>query len=170
MLLMEKSNMKIFNGFTMVELLIATAIVVIVSAIGIFSWNRFAANNNLRAAAGQIEADLMLLKQTGKQLNLITPTTYTITFDLDNNNYTMFRGGLPIGSKTPSSFARDIRISSVSLALVGTITGGSATISGQARGTLNPASGSIVLSNNLGSTATITYNVTGKTYVTYIIR
>jgi prepilin-type N-terminal cleavage/methylation domain-containing protein len=161
---MGKSDMRRLSGFSLVELLIAMSILATISAIGVFSWNRFTANSNLRAATAEIQGDLMLLKQKAKS---DTGTTYTITFDLDNNNYTMT--GMP-GTKTPSSFAPDISIPETDLSGVGPVTTGTSTITGQTRGTFLPTSGHIHLTNSRLSTATITYNVTGRAYVTYVMQ
>jgi prepilin-type N-terminal cleavage/methylation domain-containing protein len=169
MLLMGKSNMQKRRGFSIIELLIVMVILAITSAIGVFSWNRFTANSNLRAATAEVEADLMLLKQKAKS---DTGNTYATIYDLDGNRYAMTKTDAmgivtTIGTKTPSSFAPDIKISEIGLALVGTFTSGSATITCEKRSTLSPINGHITLSNDRGSTAIITYNVTGRTYVTY---
>jgi prepilin-type N-terminal cleavage/methylation domain-containing protein len=153
---MGKSDMRRIRGFSLVELMIVIAILAVMSAIAVFSWARFTANSNLRAATADMEADLMLMKEKARS---DTANSYSITFNLAANNYTM----TGTGSKTPASFAPDIKITSVD-----GINSGSTTITFQKRGILSP--GSIVLSNKRASKATITYNITGRTYVTYAMQ
>jgi prepilin-type N-terminal cleavage/methylation domain-containing protein len=166
---MGKNNMQRHKGFTMIEVLIVIAIIGILAAITNFAWHRLVFNTNLRAAAREIEADLKLIKERARA-DSSSGTVYSITFNLGANNYSMIGS---TGTKSPTAFASDIRITSMVDGAGNNITSGTQTITCLARGTFrddtsaNPASGSLTLTNQRGSTATITFNATGRTYVSF---
>ncbi len=156
-------NKNVSRGFTIVELLIVIAIIGIIAMVASFAWRGYVNNTNLRTAAREIVSDFSLMKgraasasQTGLE------TTYTIVFDTAAQTYTLnatTTNGTVGETKLLSSFGPGIRIDSLAL-------GGSDTVTFEARGTLNPNVGSIVLTNG-SSKATITFNITGKTYVKF---
>lgn len=150
--------MKHPKGFSLVELMIVIALMGIIATIGSFSWNKYTTNANLRAAARDVASDFFVTREKAVSESV----RYRITFDVTNNNYTIERGtitGSPytvIETKTPASLARDITLQSANF-------GGA--VSFQARGTVD--AGNVVLSNSRGSTAKITVNMTGRTYVEF---
>jgi prepilin-type N-terminal cleavage/methylation domain-containing protein len=147
------------RGFTLVEAIIVIFIISIVAAVAIPEWRKMAVNAELKAAARDLIADFSSLKQKAMSENI----AYKITFNdaEDTNSYTIQqKGGATIQIKTPGIFGA-IRIFKAAF-------GSGKTITFQTRGTSSPA-GSVVLVNNRNSTATITVNFAGRTYVRFDI-
>jgi len=139
------------RGLTVTELIITLALIAIVGAIAMPSFNRMTVNGNLRSAARDIQGRIAYLKGRAMADN----TQYTFTFDVANNRYRS--SDMKADEwKYASSFGQSIRITSVSF-------GGGSTVALETRGTLAQA-GNIVLANSRGSTATITCNLSGRTY------
>jgi Tfp pilus assembly protein PilE len=141
------------------ELMIVIIIIGIVAGIAYPSFNRMTVNGNLRTAAREIMSDIASLKEGGMAHN----TQYSMIFNTGTNSYTIPR--LPDGAlitKTPSSFGQGIR-------LTGAAFGSGSTIAFLTRGTLQQP-GNIVLTNSRGSTATITCNISGRTYVQFAMQ
>ncbi len=114
---------------------------------------RFAENGNLRSATRDITTDVVIMKETALTRN----TQCQITFNTGTNNYTLTT---PDGNlvKTPTAFSQDIVLTNANFA-------GGPTMTFQPRGTATM--GTITLQNNRGSTATITVNITGRTYAQF---
>jgi type II secretion system protein H len=139
------------KGFTLVELIIVLALLAIVAAIASPSFQRMAINAGLRSAAKDIMSDFANLKARAVAEN----TPFQITFDMANNNYTF--PGLA-NPKSPRAFGN--------ISITGVNFGGGSTINFQTRGTA--AAGTVTLKENgRNSTATITVNITGRTWVAY---
>jgi prepilin-type N-terminal cleavage/methylation domain-containing protein len=143
------------KGFSLIELLIVLVIVGAVASIGSFAWQSYANNAHLRTAARELTSDIIFMKQNAGSA---ADTTHTIVFDKTANTYTM--NWTKVQTKAMADFGQGVAIYS--------LPGGGAayTLTFLKRGTLSPASGSIVLKSG-PSTARITFNVTGKTYVTF---
>ena len=144
------------KGFTLVEAIIVIFIISIVTAIAIPQFQKMATNANLRAAARDLVADFSSLKQRAMSENM----TYKITFNdaEDINNYAIQqKEGATIQIKTPALFG-GIRIFSASF-------GRGKTINFHTRGTAS--AGHVVLVDERNSTATITVNFAGRTYVRF---
>ena len=143
------------RGFTIVELIIAIVILAILIMIAIPSFQRLAINGNLKTAARDLIADFNALREKAMAEN----QQYDLTFNVGGNTYTVSpASGLPNGVKSPASVASDIHLDpATSLA----------TVSFYTRGTLSQA-GSVVLRNSRNSTATITCNLSGRTYVQFV--
>jgi len=141
------------KGFTLIEGVVAVSILLVVLAIAYPIFQRYAINGNLKAAARDIMSDIANLKQRAMTEN----TTFSIVFNATNNNYTIQRAGVTIQTKTPTYFASDITITST--------TYGGSTINFQTRGTTT--AGTLNLRNSRASTAAITTNLTGRTYVQF---
>jgi prepilin-type N-terminal cleavage/methylation domain-containing protein len=156
------------KGFTLVELMIVVCLLAFISAIGGLLLHNYTLNRNLRTAARDIVSDFAIFKERAVSENI----TYQIAFD------TTLPGSYTIQSvvnavvtnlttKRPSSFGSGIRIISATFG-----PGASQTVIFSPRGTVSPLGGvldGVVLQNSRNSQATITVNLTGRTYVTFII-
>jgi type II secretion system protein H len=151
---MGKSKMQLRKGFTIVELMVVIAIIGIMATVASFAWQRYVNNTNLRTAARELAADINSMKAKAVSK---TDTDYTIDFDTAANTYTL--NGTTVQTKLLTSFGQGIRITEAT----------TPTITCQKRGTLSPL-GHVILSNNRGSNATIKFNITGKTHVTFGMR
>jgi prepilin-type N-terminal cleavage/methylation domain-containing protein len=161
--------MKRRKGFTLVELMVVIFILAIISAIGGLTLHNYTLNRNLRTAARDIASDFAIYKERAVSDNI----TYQIAFN------TALPGSYTIQSvvnavvtnlttKSPSSFGSDIRIISVTFGA-----GASQTVIFSPRGTVSPLGNAVldgvVLQNSRNSRATITVNLTGRTYATFNI-
>ncbi len=155
------------KGFTLVELMITVAIIGIMTLIAVPAFQRHAINANLKSAARDIASDFLLLKGRAVSEN----TEYQIDFDATNDNYeikrwdtgtSVFVSLAPAQVKGVKNFGEDINITS---AVFGA--GNKATF--KTRGTVTPL-GTVQLTNSRNSTATITVNITGRTYVSFIMQ
>ncbi len=142
------------RGFTLIELIITVVILGILILIAIPSFQRMSINGNLKSAARDLIADINALREKAMAEN----TTFDLTFNVGSNTYTVApASGLPNGGKTPASIAKDIQLTPATT--FGTVTF-------YTRGTLSQA-GSVFLTNSRGSTAQITCNLSGRTYVQF---
>ena len=161
--------MKRRKGFTLVELVVVIFILAIISAIGGLVLHNYTLNRNLRTAARDIASDFAIYKERAVSDNI----TYQIAFN------TALPGSYTIQSvvnavvtnlttKSPSSFGSDVRIISATFGA-----GASQTVIFSPRGTVSPLGNAVldgvVLQNSRNSQATITVNLTGRTYATFNI-
>jgi prepilin-type N-terminal cleavage/methylation domain-containing protein len=146
------------RGFTLIELIITIAIMAILVAVAFPNFQRIVANGNLKTAARDLVADFNSLKESAIAEN----REYILTFPGGNAyEYTApAAGGNPAVDviKRPSDISRDITGLAPSAGLVA--------VNFRTRGTIDPP-GNIVLTNRLGSTATITFNISGRTNVQF---
>jgi prepilin-type N-terminal cleavage/methylation domain-containing protein len=154
-------KMKTNKGFSLIELMIVIAIIGIVASISSFAWQRYVSNSNLRTAARTLVTDINTMKQ-GAVSKL--DTTFTIDFNKTANTYTLT--GTTVQTKSPAPPEQ-----SAGGTYIFSLPGGgtSYTLSFLPRGTLSGL-GTIILKNNRGSSATIVFNITGKTYVTFAMQ
>jgi prepilin-type N-terminal cleavage/methylation domain-containing protein len=147
-------NMKrsgIIRGFSLIELLIVIAILGIASSMAAYGWQIFAANSNLRTAARDLAADIALYRQRAVGEN----NTYTMAFDIANNNYTITNAknaDTVVKSLSGSDFGVGIALSAVTF--------GGDTITVASRGLIG--AGSITIVNSRGSSAVITVSIAGR--------
>lgn len=149
-----KPNIKPKRGVTLIELLIGIGIMTVLMTIASPHFRGYLLNTNLRSAARELEADIEDLKQRAITEN----NTFEIVFDAFQNRYTIQQGGNPVQVKTPTTYSQDIRIASAPF-------GGGSTVAFQTRGTAT--AGSVNLTNSRGSTATVSINISGRTYVQF---
>jgi prepilin-type N-terminal cleavage/methylation domain-containing protein len=145
------------KGYTLVELCIVLALLAIMSTLAIPAWKNYSSNINLKTAAREVMSDLLNARQRAIEENI---NTYRLTFNVANNNYTLSRTdtGITYWTKPLTSYGNGISIQSVNF-------NNGSTVSFQRRGTVTM--GNLVLTNLTGSTATITVQITARTYVQY---
>jgi prepilin-type N-terminal cleavage/methylation domain-containing protein len=154
------------RGFSLVEIFIAIAILVIVLTIAMPAFTRYKKNINLRNAARALAADFAYLKQKA----ITESVHYKIVLSAENNNYKIIKGGSNgISSeydettaivKSPSAFSNGIVISANPAP-----TYPQSQVIFQPRGTTS--AGTIVLANDFGSIATIVSGLTGRVHVSF---
>ncbi len=151
------------GGFSLIELIIAMALIAIVSAIAVPQLQRYSNNADLKTAAREIMGDFSEAKQRVVAEN----QDYRITLNVALNNYALSRSAPPapwadvwLQPKLLASFGSGIRFDSVNYP------GG--VVNFQKRGTVS--AGSLRLINRLGSRADITVNITGRTYVQFTMQ
>jgi prepilin-type N-terminal cleavage/methylation domain-containing protein len=162
--------MKCRKGFTLVELMIVVCMLAFISAIGGLWLHSYTMNRNLRTAARDIASDIAIFKERAVSENI----TYRIAFDITvPGSYTIQSVVNSVvtnlTTKSPSSFGSGIRIISATFGA-----GASQTIIFMPRGTIDSTClggvlDGVVLQNSRTSQATITVNLTGRTYVTFNI-
>lgn len=151
----------------LLEVLIVLTIIAITTTMGSFGYRHYTNNTYLRTAARQLTSDMAYAKQSSITQGLCyrmtittgTPGQYTIeqgnaaccSSCTTNTTFTV------LSTKTTTAIGAGLSIYST--------TYGSNIIYFQTRGTTSL--GSVVFNNIRNSTATITSNITGKTYVTY---
>jgi prepilin-type N-terminal cleavage/methylation domain-containing protein len=145
------------RGFSLIELLIVIALIAIMAAFAVPTWQRYSANAALKAAAVEMKTDLFNAKQQALEENV---DVYRMTFSPALGNYALSRTDTGVTLWT-RSLGPGISIQSADFS-------GGTVVSFQRRGTMS--SGSVVLRNGLTSTATITVNITGRAYVEYVLR
>ena len=152
--------MKRQRGFSLIELMIAVAILVVVSSMSVYAWNRYVNNTNLRTATRELQADLFSMKERA----VAERVRYRMTLDVSANNYTIEQGGAAatdpytvIQTKSPAVFSSATSLKETSF------TGSQVVF--QPRGTAGW--GTVKLTNNRNSIATITIMSTGRTHVKF---
>ena len=148
--------MKREQGFSLIELIIVIALMGILGSLAAYSWTRYVDNTNLKTAVREVMADLTLAKQKA----VTEGVQYRLTFTAGSSAYTISASPFTtVATKNLTTFGNGLSVQSVSF------TSGQVTF--LTRGTLSSSSGTVVLVNNRNSTATITINITGRTYVQY---
>jgi prepilin-type N-terminal cleavage/methylation domain-containing protein len=150
------------RGFSLIELLIAMALVAIVAAIAVPQFQRYSTNTDLKTAAREVMGDFFNARQMAVENTAII---YRITFTVAGNSYVLSRSTPPAAwenvwpnPKSLASFGSGISLYNVNFS-------GGAVVNFQKRGTVS--AGTLILRNRLGSMAVITVNITGRTYVQY---
>jgi prepilin-type N-terminal cleavage/methylation domain-containing protein len=150
------------RGFTLIEMIIILGIMAILLTIAYPNFQRYYINGNLRSAARDIMGDISAMKEGAMAHNV----QLSMILNKDANSYTIPR--LPPGNpvelitKSPASFGQGVQLTGTDFETGNTITF-------LTRGTLSQG-GNISLTNSRGSTATITCNLSGRTYVQFAMQ
>ena len=157
-------KVKSAKGFSLIELLTVIAIIAIVVSMASFTWQHYVNNANLRTAARELATDIAQTKQ--KSVGEMVHYHMTISTGIPGN-YTIEKWNAAdtaidttIATRSPTDFGAGLSISSTTYP--------SNIINFQPRGTISV--GGVVLQNSIGSNATITSNITGRTYVTFAMQ
>ncbi|HUN55112.1 MAG TPA: prepilin-type N-terminal cleavage/methylation domain-containing protein [Smithella sp.] len=175
-------SIKDSRGWSLIEMMLVLLIFGIMATLMSYSYSRYVNNDSLRTAARQLATDINTMKGVAvTQMN----TAVTISFNKTANSYTLSSYPLsatvtrPAETKSLSTIYAGQGIIIQSLPGGGTTT----TLTFLTRGLLSPSPTAttncdatttytcwFVLQNSRGSQATVTYNVEGKTYVTFAMQ
>jgi len=149
------------TGFSLIELLVVIGLIAVTAAFGVPTWQRYAANSDLKTAAREVKADLFNVKQRAVEENT---DFYRMTFNVAQNNYVLSRAdtAATVWTKSLAALGKGITINAVNFS-------GGSVISFQRRGTMTQW-GSVTLRNSIGSTAMITVNITGRSHVDFTMQ
>jgi len=149
-------------GFTMIELLITLVFFGILLSIAVPALSGWLDNSNLKAGARTMASDVAFLRESA----LASGRTHLMTFDLGANEYTLRWDSDGAGTYAVVPNYPALRRLSDSGSGVRITSASQSTISFTSRGSINNL-GTVVITNNRGSTATITTMITGRSHVTY---
>ena len=144
------------GGFTLIELLIVIAILGILGGMGVFAWQQFVHNTNLKTAAAAVMADITLCRQQA----VAQGVAYCIQFTESSPVYTIHSPSCDDAAERQ----RDLREHGRGINVVST-TFGADRINFQPRGTASR--GTVVIENIRGSQSTIRTSITGTPHATH---
>ena len=160
------------RGFSLIELLIAMALVAIVAAIAVPQFQRYATNADLKTAAREVASDFFNTRQQALKGELEGEVKkdldYRLTFNVGGNSYALetkepaAAAWDTVWTRSFASFGGGITIHSINFS-------GGSVVNFQKRGTLS-SWGDLILRNGRDSRATVTVNSTGRTYVTFAMQ
>lgn len=148
------------KGFSLVEVVIVVALIGIIATIAVPNFQNYIRNRNLKTAAQEISSEFFVTRQRA----LAESRTYRLVFDVGNNRYTTEEQTAP-GVWT---VRQTKQVAASAAANDGIVITSSPTFTFQPRGTVSL--GTVNVQNSIGSVATITVNITGRTYVTYTLQ
>ena len=131
----------------------------ILAAISSYSWQRYVDNANLKTATREVMADIASCKQRAVSEGI----PYCLQFTDGSPNYTINASSCAAPTQTVAknlgNFGTGLTVSNTNF--------NADRVSFLSRGTLQTNTGDITVANGRNSTATITINITGRTYVQY---
>jgi prepilin-type N-terminal cleavage/methylation domain-containing protein len=149
-------------GFTLVELILTLTLLGIVLGMAVPAVQGWWDNSNLKSAARTLSSDIAYMKEAA----LSSGRAHEIAYSIGTNQCTLrwdSTGGGAFANvpnyaalRNLSDFGSNVRITNVS----------QSPIRFSSSGAINP-SGTVVITNNRGSTATITTLFIGRSHVTY---
>lgn len=158
----RKGDMGTRKAFTLVELVTTLAILGILAAIAIPTFQRYAINGNLKAATRDVASDIALLTERAVAENRM----YRITLDVGSNSYTL-RQCNALGSSCTSWTSMQVKNFMGNASDISFDSGATPVTDYffQPRGIAT--NGTIVLRNSRSSTATLTINPAGRQNVQF---
>ena len=144
------------------------ALIAIVAAIAVPQWQRYATNADLKTAAREVMADLSNSEadagQVRRKSGCLSPHIQCRRQQLRPVSRTETTGVTwnTAWTKSLASFGNGISIDSINFS-------GGSVVNFQKRGTLS-SWGDLILRNGRDSRATVTVNITGRTYVTFAMQ
>lgn len=150
------------RGFTTLELFIVCMIIAILASMSVPAFLRYTANSNLKSATREVASDIFNMKAKAISEN----RRQRIVFTVANETYTLEERNAA-DTAWVNLLSRDVKHFGGNINITNT-TFGSDAITFQTRGTATI--GSAVLTNQRGSTATITVSITGRTHVAYSLQ
>jgi len=153
-------KMKTSKGFSLVELIIVIAIIGILASISSYAWQRHVNNANLRTAARDLVSDFQSCKvkatseNRNYQISFVTGTNSSYTFSAPATDTHTAAST----TKLPTVHGAGIEITNAPAGIM----------TFWARGT--SSNGTVIMTNSIGSIATIRTNITGKAYVTFAMQ
>jgi Tfp pilus assembly protein FimT len=156
------------SGFSLVEMLTTLGVIATIAIVSIPILSNYTANRDLKSAARIIAAEIFELKERAMSESRV----YQIDFNQEANSFTVQRC-LETGSHCPSGEFENIAIRSLNdvsrdVKILSANFSGRPVIRFQTRGTANP--GKVKLKNRLESEASVTVNITGRTYVQSVLK
>ncbi len=156
------------KGFSLIELIVVIGLLAVIAAIAGLNLRNYTLNRNLKTAARNIVADFSLCKARAMSENV----AYQIIFNVAGGDYTIQPTNVTKRPLSLSEGGSDIRIVSAGFGPAQ-----SQTVVFDTRGMVTPlgnpapnVDGVVLANNSRNSTATITVNAMGRTYVTFNIQ
>jgi len=185
--LRQAVRIKESKGVSLIELIIVLLIVGIMATLSSYSYRRYVDNANLRTWARQLATDINAMKAKAV---LRMDRIYNISFSTTNNSYTLNTYDVNMTLITSQSRSLTSLFGYIPPGFtINSLPGGGTTytLTFLTRGLLSSSPNAIpsavtncdattkyscwiVLQNNRGSQATITFNIEGKTYVTFAMK
>lgn len=156
------------KGFSLVELMVVIGIIGVMASVAVINLQRYTNNTNLKNMARDIASDF----QSCKAKAISESRNYQVSFTTGtSSSYTISAPATTLAAVNKTKLATDFG-GGLQIVFEGACSGflGTPTnvIIFQTRGTSN--NGCVKLTNSIGSTATITTNVTGKAYVIFAMQ
>lgn len=141
--------------------MIVIALIGILGLVGISTFRGYWDNTNLRTAAREVMSDIAFAKQRAVSESL----QYCIQFTDGSANYSINATSCAAPTATQNK-----NLANFGAGITASTSFNSDRVAFLPRGTLSTNTGIVTLTNTRGSTAAITINITGRTYVSFQIQ